>query len=92
MVGDNMDEILKIRIPGGLSLELEKIINSDNPKYLNKGDFSREAIREKIRMEKFKNGGNGKNPRRVELALNAFATLMEKGPEAFFKALREEKG
>ena len=83
-----MDEILKIRIPEGLSLDIEKIINGENPKYLNKGDFSREAIREKIRMESFK---NGKNPRRLELALNAFATLIEKGPSEFAKALREEK-
>lgn len=91
MVGDYMDEILKIRIPEGLSFEIEKIINGENPKYLNKGDFTREAIREKIRMEKFKNGKNGQNPRRMELAINAFATLIEKGPDAFAKALREEK-
>ena len=83
-----MDEILKIRIPEGLSLDIEKIINCENPKYLNKGDFTREAIREKIRMEKFK---NGKKPRRLELAFDAFATLMEKGPDAFVKTLREEK-
>lgn len=86
-----MDEILKIRIPEGLSLDIEKIINGENPKYLNKGDFTREAIREKIRMENFKNGKNGKNPRRLQLALDAFATLMDKGPEAFLKALKEEK-
>ncbi len=87
-----MDEILKIRIPEGLSLDIEKIINGENPKYLNRGDFTREAIREKIRMDKFKNGGkNGKNPRRLELAFDAFATLIEKGPNEFFKALKEEK-
>lgn len=86
------DEILKIRIPGGLAFEIEKIINSENPKYLNRGDFTREAIREKIRMENFKNGKNGQSsPRRIELALNALATLIEKGPDAFAKALREEK-
>lgn len=88
------DEILKIRIPEGLSFDIEKIINGENPKYLNKGDFTREAIREKIRMENFKNGRNGKNglsPRRLELAVNALATLIDKGPNAFFKALREEK-
>lgn len=87
-----MDEILKIRIPEGLSFEIEKIINTEKSKYLNKGDFSREAIREKIRMDRYSNGNNrGQPPRRVELALNAFATLMEKGPDAFVKALREEK-
>ncbi len=86
-----MDEILKIRIPEGLSLDIEKIINGENPKYLNRGDFTREAIREKIRMENFKNGKNGLPPRRIELALNALATLMDKGPDAFAKVLREEK-
>ena len=86
-----MDEILKIRIPEGLSLEIEKIINSDTSKYLNKGDFSREAIREKIRMVKFNNGRNGQTPRRLELAVNAFYALMDKGPKEFLKALKEEK-
>lgn len=86
-----MDEILKTRIPSGLSLDIEKIINCENPRYLNKGDLTREAIRDKIQIEKFKNGKNNQNPMRVELAINALYTLVEKGPAAFFKALKEDK-
>ena len=66
MAKSDNDEILKIRIPPGMSQALEKLINCDKPKYLNRGDFAREAIRDKIRTESIK---NGESPRIIDMLL-----------------------
>ena len=70
------------RIPEGL---YEKVQNElENPKsdYTNESEIMREALRDFFEKQK---------PRRINGALKAFNALIEGGPEAFSKALKEDE-